>query len=493
MQTQQFKEDASGMAHPIRPESVVVQDNFYTTTVYEKGAEVIRMIHSLLGERTFRQGMDSYFSKFDGQAVTCDDFRLTMAEAAANAGRDDVSTLLRTSFERWYSQDGTPEVEVTVDWNEDEDGTAILRFSQSCAPSVNQPDPKKPFVIPVRLGFFDSTTGRTTGVDATTGSLMLAASDPGEVLMLHGNLAVLSAASGELRLKGIPRCAAPSLLRDFSAPVKLSTMLEYDPLGVADIGAGEKAEEIPPPVLDAATTPELPEDLKSRRARWLLGTRMAADPDPVSRYDSAQQLALRLLRDTYHQSTGASEFIEGDGLYFDVFEKLLGDASVNPALRAQILSMPTFSTFVSHELQQNVSPLQACNAMSLFGASLAERFSDQLLKGYHDHASLGNEALKEGKGPIPYKFSTDEVSRRRYANFCLHTLAHIAHSPTSANEDLRQQVCVVLLLLTCQAVEPTIVVSVRQLAMVSQCIDGGVIPQRRWWSFVRLKCSRPIT
>lgn len=112
------------MAHPIRPEEVLVQDNFYTATVYEKGAEVIRMYRTLLGAPGFRKGMDLYFQRHDGQAVTCDDFRSAMAAVA-----DDtfVKELLEGPFERWYSQKGTPEITVMLQHDTD---TCTLSFTQ---------------------------------------------------------------------------------------------------------------------------------------------------------------------------------------------------------------------------------------------------------------------------------------------------------------------------------------------------------------------------
>lgn len=139
----QFVEDAGPMAHPIRPESYIEIDNFYTATVYEKGAEVIRMIETLLGKDGFRKGMDKYFELFDGQAVTTDDFLHAMSEANGNF---DFS-----QFKRWYSQAGTPKVKASWKYDNDEKSFS-LTLEQSCKPSPGQSD-KQNYFIPLRSGF----------------------------------------------------------------------------------------------------------------------------------------------------------------------------------------------------------------------------------------------------------------------------------------------------------------------------------------------------
>ncbi|WP_448550418.1 aminopeptidase N, partial [Thalassotalea fusca] len=145
LRSSQFAEDAGPMAHPIRPEKVMEMNNFYTLTVYEKGAEVIRMIHTILGEENFRKGMDLYFERHDGQAVTCDDF----VNAMADASNTDL-----TMFKQWYSQSGTPKIKV-----EDTYDTERKRYSvtitQINKPSANQPE-KLPLHIPVKVELIES-------------------------------------------------------------------------------------------------------------------------------------------------------------------------------------------------------------------------------------------------------------------------------------------------------------------------------------------------
>ncbi|WEF32983.1 aminopeptidase N [Pseudoduganella chitinolytica] len=192
----QFPEDAGPMAHPVRPDSFVEINNFYTVTVYEKGAEVVRMYQTLLGREAFRKGMDLYFARHDEQAVTCDDFRAAMASAS---GRN------LDQFERWYSQAGTPVVTASTSY--DAEGQAYeLTLAQRCPPTPGQPT-KLPFHIPVAVGLLGAD-----GFDLA--------------LNLEGETTVvleLTQAQQTFRFEGIREAPTPSLLRDFSAPV----ILEY--------------------------------------------------------------------------------------------------------------------------------------------------------------------------------------------------------------------------------------------------------------------------
>jgi len=185
----QFQEDAGPMAHPIRPESYIAMDNFYTATVYTKGAEVIRMYHTLLGEKTFRKGMDLYFSRHDGSAATCDDFRQAMADAS---GRD------LTQFERWYTQAGTPELLAEGVYDADKK-TYELTLSQSCPPTPGQPK-KEPFHMPVVVGIIGKKNGKEIVPD---------------------KLCELTKEKETFVFKGINQPPVLSVLRGYSAPVKL--------------------------------------------------------------------------------------------------------------------------------------------------------------------------------------------------------------------------------------------------------------------------------
>ncbi len=183
----QFPEDAGAMAHPVRPESYQEINNFYTATIYNKGAEVIRMQQTLLGKVGFRRGMDLYFERHDGQAVTIDDFVAAMEDA------NDVDF---TQFKRWYSQAGTPEITVSSDYKL---GKLTLKLSQSCRPTAECKD-KKPFHIPVRVALFDSH---------------------GQAFPLKHDVLELREQEQSFEFDGLPEKPLVSLLREFSAPVIL--------------------------------------------------------------------------------------------------------------------------------------------------------------------------------------------------------------------------------------------------------------------------------
>lgn len=140
MRTHQFSEDAGPMAHPIRPEKVIEMNNFYTVTVYDKGAEVIRMMHTLLGEQNFQKGMSLYFERHDGQAVTCDDFVVAMS---------DASSIDLSQFKRWYNHCGTPRLNVTKKY--DEAAQTFSLIVEQLTPA-NQPD-NAMLHIPLLLSF----------------------------------------------------------------------------------------------------------------------------------------------------------------------------------------------------------------------------------------------------------------------------------------------------------------------------------------------------
>ncbi|MDR0478790.1 MAG: aminopeptidase N, partial [Burkholderiaceae bacterium] len=209
----QFPEDAGPMAHPVRPDEYLEISNFYTATVYEKGAEVVRMMQTLVGREGFRRGMDLYFQRHDGQAVTCDDF----AQALADANPDTDLARLLPQFKRWYAQSGTPVVQARGQY----DAAArryTLTLAQSCPSTPGQPD-KQPFVIPIRLGLI--------GSEGAALPLQLDESAaPSSTEMVY----VLHQPQATLVFHGVESCPTPSLLRGFSAPVKLEVDFTEDGL-----------------------------------------------------------------------------------------------------------------------------------------------------------------------------------------------------------------------------------------------------------------------
>ena len=248
LMVRQFPEDAGPMAHPIRPERYVEINNFYTATVYEKGAEVVRMYQTLLGREGFRRGMDLYFQRHDGQAVTCDDFLAAMADAN---GKD------LGQFERWYRQVGTPTVEASTRFDADA-GQLVLTLRQRLA---EHPDNEGigPLLIPVAVGFLDRDN-RSLPV-RLAGSGQAAA----ETVLLR-----LDRAEAEFRFDALPADALPSLLRDFSAPVHLRYEWSLDDL--------------------------------ARLAGF--------DPDPVNRWRAGRRLAERVLHAGIEKESGLADSAE---------------------------------------------------------------------------------------------------------------------------------------------------------------------------------------
>jgi aminopeptidase N len=195
----QFPEDAGPTAHPVRPDSYVEISNFYTVTIYEKGAEVVRMYETLLGREIFRKGTDLYFARHDGHAATCDDFLAAMAEVS---GRD------LTQFARWYAQAGTPTVTASGRFD-DRRGAYVLKLSQLVPPTPGQAT-KEPMLIPVQTALLGPSGDRLP--------LIVDGKAVGNEVVLE-----LDAAEREFVFTGLTQAPVPSLLRGFSAPVKLVT------------------------------------------------------------------------------------------------------------------------------------------------------------------------------------------------------------------------------------------------------------------------------
>ncbi len=210
LRTSQFAEDSGPMAHPVRPDSYIEINNFYTSTIYNKGAELVRMQHTMLGTEQFRRGMDLYFNRFDGQAVTVDDFVQSMAEA----GAIDLE-----QFALWYSQAGTPLLSIYGSYIA-ADKTFTLTVRQSCAATPGQPD-KSPLHIPLSLGLLGlngvqlplTMAGEATRVDTT------------RILHLHE-------AEEKFCFIALEEEPVPALLRSFSAPVKIEYSYSYDQLAL---------------------------------------------------------------------------------------------------------------------------------------------------------------------------------------------------------------------------------------------------------------------
>ncbi|WP_038035707.1 aminopeptidase N [Thermopetrobacter sp. TC1] len=208
----QFPEDAGPLAHPVRPSSFGAIDNLYTVTVYEKGAEIVRMMHTLLGEAAFRKGMDVYFERFDGQAVTVEDFIAALSEGG---GRD------LSAFMRWYEQAGTPHV--TMRRSHDDEGRLTLHLVQN-NPKAQEAKPEKalPQPIPLRLALFDKEGKRLPLRPVGEGAR--------HVTGAAGDILLLDSTALEITFDDVPRDAVVSLNRGFSAPIRLESDLDRDTL-----------------------------------------------------------------------------------------------------------------------------------------------------------------------------------------------------------------------------------------------------------------------
>ena len=342
LRARQFPEDAGPMSHPVRPQSYMEISNFYTATVYQKGAEVVRMIHTLIGAENFRKGMDLYFQRHDGQAVTTDDF----AQAMADASGVDL-----TQFKRWYDQAGTPTVEVS-DVYEPEAQRYTLKVRQSCPPTPGQPD-KAPFHIPLAVGLVGPDgndmplrrTGETRRpVDAPT-TLVLSVTDSEQ----------------DFVFSDVPARPVPSLARNFSAPVNLK--YDYD----------------------------LPR----------LTHLMAHDSDPFNRWEAGQRLATLLMLKGVDDLRAGRPYGAPEA-YSEAFGRVLADAQDDPAFAAEALTLPSESYL--GEQMEVVDPDAIHAVRTRFARTLAELHRDALLAAYRandvagpyspDAASAGKRALR---------------------------------------------------------------------------------------------------
>ncbi|MDP3799745.1 MAG: aminopeptidase N [Polaromonas sp.] len=284
LRTAQFPEDAGPMAHPVRPDSYIEISNFYTVTIYEKGAEVVRMMQTLVGRKGFASGMTLYFERHDGSAVTCDDFAQAIADA--NPG-SDLSRLL-PQFKRWYSQAGTPRVHAQGVYDAAA-RTYTLTLAQSCAPTAGQPV-KEPFVIPVGLGLL--------GADGADLPLQLAheAAAAGT-----SRTVVLTQASETLTFVNVDAEPVPSILRGFTAPV----VLEFD-------------------YTDAQ-----------------LLHLLAHDSDPFNRWEAGQRLAVRRAIKSIAAVAYPVDAAPLDDAYVAAMRSVLHHPGLDAAFKELVLTLPS--------------------------------------------------------------------------------------------------------------------------------------------------------
>lgn len=339
----QFREDEGPMAHPVRPDTYIEINNFYTVTVYNKGAEVVRMIHTLIGPENFRKGMDLYFERHDGQAVTCDDFVAAMADASGT----DLE-----QFKRWYSQAGTPELKVAESWSE-KSGDYTLTLKQSTPATPGQQE-KLPFQIPVLIGLMDRQ-GRDMAhhldskFDRRGNSLLLDLKEPEQ----------------RFKFSGLPEEPTVSLLRTFSAPVKV----------------------------------------KMPTNREAAALRMAHDCDLFNRWDASFSFAQSIITDLVNLGTTNAAWTL-DKEYIEAVKSLLNVESGDDSLTALAIQLPEES-YLAMSLNE-VDPDGLHAARNFVKQELARQLRNELGQCYRNKAD-----------DSAYSIRPEAIGARSLKNTCL--------------------------------------------------------------------------
>ena len=355
LQTIQFAEDAGPMSHSVRPDSYMEISNFYTVTIYEKGAEVVRMINLLVGAEGFRKGSDLYFDRHDGQAVTTEDFVKAMEDA------NDVEL---TQFRNWYSQAGTPELTVSGEYDESAK-QYTLNISQSCPDTPGQSN-KAAFHIPFRLGLISP--------DGNEYSLRLSGED--ESLASSDRVLDVKKGTEQFVFEGVDAEPVPSLLRSFSAPVKLH--YEY-----------------------------------TREQLFFL---MVHDSDGFNRWNSSQLLAIDIM-DQLQQDLADGVELDIPSILIDaysgVLESALNEPDIDKAMVAHLLSLPVEGFLIERAECADVDRIH--RGREFLANALADRLRESFSKIY-----LANQSEEE--------FSADasSVARRTLKNLALSYLVRTA-------------------------------------------------------------------
>ena len=342
LRTAQFAEDAGPMSHPILPASFIEISNFYTLTIYEKGAEVVRMIHNILGAQDFRKGSDLYFERHDGQAVTTEHFVKAMEDAS---GKD------LNQFRNWYHQAGTPELWVSDDFDSSTN-TYSLTIKQTCRDTPETQE-KKPYHIPFSLGLLDDS-----------GNDYALTCDDAE-FNAQTNVINVTQPEQTFTFSNISSKPVPSLLRGFSAPVKLHF------------------------------------DYSVEQLQFL----MAHDSDGFNRWDAGQTLATKIILNLSQDVLAGRDLVLDEGL-FDVFKSLLSNLNDDLAMQAQMLSLPSLAYLIEQQDQAQVHALYT--ARSFVKQTLADRL----------HADF-NQVYQKCVDACEYEPSPQAIAKRTLKNLCL--------------------------------------------------------------------------
>ncbi len=369
LRSAQFPEDAGPLAHPIRPESYIEINNFYTATVYEKGAEVVRMMHTLLGKERFRKGTDLYFERHDGQAVTTEEF-VTAMEDANGADLEQ--------FRVWYRQAGTPLLKVTSDYDEVAQ-RFTLTVKQTCPPTPGQ-EKKDPFHLPFALGLLDDTGRDMTldpeGLDVSS----VETSSHGYTLVLNLRQPVQKYIFNRVTTRPVP-----SLLRGFSAPARL----EYD---------------------------------YSRDDLLFL---MRHDSDDFNRWEAGQRLAVEILQDLLSAIENSAE-PQLDERLIIAFESILNEAierhqdgTLDKQMIAHMLRLPAESHLVDLAQVANIDAIH--EAINQARNAIAERLAGQLLSVYKLNQ---HEFIQQQMGDTDAIQKRQRLAERALKNVALDYLMH---------------------------------------------------------------------
>ena len=325
----QFSEDSGPMAHPVRPDQYQEIANFYTATVYEKGAEVVRMYQTLVGRDGFRKGMDLYFQRHDGQAVTCDDF----AQAMADANPDSALAAQLEVFKRWYSQAGTPVLHASGSYDAAAQ-TYTLTLRQSCPATPGQPA-KQPFLIPVRMGLIGRDgQALPLQLQGDTGTPLLE-----RVLVLHDTEASFT-------FTDIPEAPVPSLLRQFSAPVWLELQGE------------DEAAQL---------------------------HRLAHDSDAFNRWEAAQRLMMAQAVSAVQASEMPAQVLNASTL--DALRAVLRNPALDAAFKQLVLTLPD-ELEIAEELD-SVDPQRIKMVSEALCQQVAHALAEDWLSLYEAHENTG--------------------------------------------------------------------------------------------------------
>ena len=318
LRTHQVPEDGGPLAHPVRPDSYIEINNFYTATVYEKGAELVRMIHTLLGPQRFRKGMDLYFERHDGEAATVEDFLSSLSDG----GQEDLS-----SFKKWYAQAGTPEVMIAGKWDQGA-ATYTLKMSQICPPTPGQPH-KEVLPIPIELGLLRA--------DGTEIPLQLENEDEAHST---SRVVVLSKREQIFRFQNVSEKPVPSFLRKFTAPIKLSAN-------------------------------------QSEREWTFL---MDHDGDHFNRWEAGQKYASTILISNTAALQNGTKERQGN-VFSEILERLLTDDSLEPEFVAQMITLPAEQT-LAQTIGTNVDVDAIHASRTTLKSAIAERVWDTFRETY---------------------------------------------------------------------------------------------------------------